>query len=143
MSRIRSARPPNATARTAAKYSNSYDPSCLPSLLSALQRLRVPCEAVDLRPHPHARARARAVPHHAQGRLPERDQRRLDGSDRGREGTPRQEDADEVYADFAAQTALGRFVEEADVAHAVRFLISAAACNITGHDVPVDAGWDV
>ena len=50
---------------------------------------------------------------------------------------------EEVYADFAAQTALGRFVEESDVADAVRFLVSPAARNITGHDVPVDAGWDV
>ena len=48
-----------------------------------------------------------------------------------------------VYADFAAQTALGRFVEEADVAEAVRFLVSPGARNITGHDIPVDAGWDV
>jgi NAD(P)-dependent dehydrogenase (short-subunit alcohol dehydrogenase family) len=48
-----------------------------------------------------------------------------------------------VYADFAAQTALGRFVEEADVAEAVRFLVSPGAKNITGHDIPVDAGWDV
>jgi NAD(P)-dependent dehydrogenase (short-subunit alcohol dehydrogenase family) len=48
-----------------------------------------------------------------------------------------------VYADFAAQTALGRFVEEADVAEAVRFLVSPGAGNITGHDIPVDAGWDV
>ena len=51
--------------------------------------------------------------------------------------------ADEVYADFAAQTALGRFVDESDVGEAVRFLVSAAARNITGHDIPVDAGWDV
>jgi NAD(P)-dependent dehydrogenase (short-subunit alcohol dehydrogenase family) len=49
----------------------------------------------------------------------------------------------EVYADFAAQTALGRFVEESDVGDAVRFLVSPAAKNITGHDIPVDAGWDV
>lgn len=48
-----------------------------------------------------------------------------------------------VYADLAAQTALGRFVEESDVAEAVRFLVSPSARNITGHDVPVDAGWDV
>ncbi len=48
-----------------------------------------------------------------------------------------------VYADFAAQTALGRFVDEIDVAEAVRFLVSPAARNITGHDIPVDAGWDV
>jgi NAD(P)-dependent dehydrogenase (short-subunit alcohol dehydrogenase family) len=50
---------------------------------------------------------------------------------------------EEVHADFAGQTALGRFVEESDVAEAVRFLVSPAARNITGHDVPVDAGWDV
>jgi len=50
---------------------------------------------------------------------------------------------DEVYADFAAQTALGRFVEESDVAEAIRFLVSPGARNITGHDIPVDAGWDV
>lgn len=51
--------------------------------------------------------------------------------------------ADQVYADFAAQTALGRFVDEADVAAAIRFLVSPGARNITGHDIPVDAGWDV
>lgn len=51
--------------------------------------------------------------------------------------------ADEVYADFAAQTALGRFVEESDVAATIRFLVSPGAGNITGHDIPVDAGWDV
>lgn len=50
---------------------------------------------------------------------------------------------EEVYADFASQTALGRFVDERDVATAVRFLVSPDAKNITGHDVPVDAGWDV
>jgi NAD(P)-dependent dehydrogenase (short-subunit alcohol dehydrogenase family) len=50
---------------------------------------------------------------------------------------------DEVYADFASQTALGRFVDEVDVAEAVRFLVSERARNITGHDVVVDAGWDV
>jgi NAD(P)-dependent dehydrogenase (short-subunit alcohol dehydrogenase family) len=49
----------------------------------------------------------------------------------------------EVFAEFAASTALGRFVEEADVADAISFLVSPAARNITGHDVPVDAGWDV
>jgi NAD(P)-dependent dehydrogenase (short-subunit alcohol dehydrogenase family) len=50
---------------------------------------------------------------------------------------------EQVYADFAAQTALGRFVEETDVAAAIRFLVSPGARNITGHDIPVDAGWDV
>ena len=50
---------------------------------------------------------------------------------------------EDVYHDFASQTALGRFVEERDVAAAVRFLVSDGARNITGHDIPVDAGWDV
>src|SRR5215472_2686820 len=49
----------------------------------------------------------------------------------------------EVYSAYAASTALGRFVEEADVADAISFLVSPAARNITGHDIPVDAGWDV
>jgi len=49
----------------------------------------------------------------------------------------------EVYAEFAASTALGRFVDETDVAEAISFLVSPAARNITGHDIPVDAGWDV
>jgi NAD(P)-dependent dehydrogenase (short-subunit alcohol dehydrogenase family) len=51
--------------------------------------------------------------------------------------------ADEVYADFASQTALRRFIEAADVAAAVRFLVSEGARNVTGHDLVVDAGWDV
>ena len=49
----------------------------------------------------------------------------------------------EVYADFAGQTALGRFIDDIDVAEAVRYLVSAGARNVTGHDIPVDAGWDV
>lgn len=48
-----------------------------------------------------------------------------------------------VYRDFASQTALGRFIEAVDVAHAVRFLVSPGARNITGKDIVVDAGWDV
>jgi 3-oxoacyl-[acyl-carrier protein] reductase len=50
---------------------------------------------------------------------------------------------DDVYTDFAGQTALGRFVEDVDVASAVRYLVSEGARNVTGHDIPVDAGWDV
>lgn len=49
----------------------------------------------------------------------------------------------EVYRDFADQTALGRFVDASDVAHAARYLVSDGARNVTGHDIPVDAGWDV
>ncbi len=48
----------------------------------------------------------------------------------------------DVYAEFTAQTALGRFIEDSDIAHAVRFLVSAGARNVTGHDIVVDAGWD-
>ncbi len=50
---------------------------------------------------------------------------------------------DEVYADFASQTALGRFIDEVDIAEAVRYLVSDRARNVTGHDIVVDAGWDV
>ena len=50
---------------------------------------------------------------------------------------------EDVFADFARQTALGRFIEDYDVAHAVRFLVSEGARNVTGHDIVVDAGWDV
>src|SRR5205823_11209263 len=49
----------------------------------------------------------------------------------------------DVYAEFTAQTALGRFIEDSDIAHAVRFLVSAGGRNVTGHDVVVDGGWDV
>jgi NAD(P)-dependent dehydrogenase (short-subunit alcohol dehydrogenase family) len=52
-------------------------------------------------------------------------------------------DPEEVYQDFASQTALGRFIDDVDVAAAVTFLISEGARNITGHDIVVDAGWDV
>lgn len=50
---------------------------------------------------------------------------------------------EEVYADFASQTALGRFIDSVDIAAAVSFLVSEGARNITGHDMVVDAGWDV
>jgi NAD(P)-dependent dehydrogenase (short-subunit alcohol dehydrogenase family) len=48
-----------------------------------------------------------------------------------------------IYDQFAAQTALGRFIDDVDVAAAVGFLVSDGARNITGHDIIVDAGWDV
>jgi NAD(P)-dependent dehydrogenase (short-subunit alcohol dehydrogenase family) len=50
---------------------------------------------------------------------------------------------EEVYADFAAQTALGRFIDESDIASAVSFLVSEGARNITGQDIVVDAGWRI
>jgi 3-oxoacyl-[acyl-carrier protein] reductase len=50
---------------------------------------------------------------------------------------------EEVYRDFASQTALGRFVDEPDIAEAVRFLVGKSGRNITGQDIIVDAGWSV
>jgi 3-oxoacyl-[acyl-carrier protein] reductase len=50
---------------------------------------------------------------------------------------------DEVYDDFAAQTALGRFIDDSDIASAVSFLVSEGARNITGQDIVVDAGWRI
>jgi 3-oxoacyl-[acyl-carrier protein] reductase len=50
---------------------------------------------------------------------------------------------EDIYLEFTRQTALGRFIEEEDVANAIDFLVSPQARNITGHDIPVDAGWDV
>lgn len=50
---------------------------------------------------------------------------------------------EEVYNEYTSQTALGRFIEEDDIAAAVSFLVSEDARNITGHDIVVDAGWDV
>jgi len=49
----------------------------------------------------------------------------------------------EIYEEYEGQTALGRFIEPSDVAAAVSFLVSDGARNITGHDIVVDAGWDV
>ena len=48
-----------------------------------------------------------------------------------------------VREDFERQTALGRFIEDRDIAEAVRFLACDSGRNITGHDLVVDAGWDV
>lgn len=50
---------------------------------------------------------------------------------------------EQVRADFAGQTALGRFIDEVDLAEAVVFLASDSARNITGQDLIVDAGWSV
>ncbi len=50
---------------------------------------------------------------------------------------------EKVYADFAGQTALGRFIDEEDIAEAVLFLVGPGGRNMTGHDLVIDAGWDV
>jgi len=52
-------------------------------------------------------------------------------------------DPEDVYLDYTRQTALGRFIEDSDIAAAVRFLVSEGARNITGQEIVVDAGWDV
>jgi len=49
---------------------------------------------------------------------------------------------EQVYADFARQTALGRWIDESDVAETIRFLVSDGARNITGQNIAIDAGWD-
>jgi 3-oxoacyl-[acyl-carrier protein] reductase len=50
---------------------------------------------------------------------------------------------DQVSGDFAAETALGRFVDQVDVAEAILFLASDRARSITGQDIVVDAGWRI
>jgi 3-oxoacyl-[acyl-carrier protein] reductase len=50
---------------------------------------------------------------------------------------------EEVRRELAGQTALGRFIDESDIAEAVRFLACDSARNITGQDLVVDAGWNV
>jgi NAD(P)-dependent dehydrogenase (short-subunit alcohol dehydrogenase family) len=58
------------------------------------------------------------------------------GEEAARDGLP----YDEVYARFAAATALGRMSTDADVADAVLFLLADTARNITGQDLLVDGG---
>jgi len=48
---------------------------------------------------------------------------------------------EQVVDDYARETALKRFIDDVDVANAVRFLVSDGARNITGKDIIVDAGW--
>jgi NAD(P)-dependent dehydrogenase (short-subunit alcohol dehydrogenase family) len=50
---------------------------------------------------------------------------------------------DQISGDFASETALGRFVDQIDVAEAILFLASDRARSITGQDIVVDAGWSV
>jgi hypothetical protein len=47
------------------------------------------------------------------------------------------------YRDFAWPTALGRFVDEPDIAEAVRFPVGDSRPNLTGQDIVVDVGWSV
>ena len=50
---------------------------------------------------------------------------------------------DQVYADFVAETSLGRFIDDVDIAEAVSFLVGESGRNITGQDIVVDAGFRV
>lgn len=50
------------------------------------------------------------------------------------------EDAQTLYDDFAARSALGRMSTDLDVANAVQFLLSNASRNVTGQDFLVDGG---
>jgi NAD(P)-dependent dehydrogenase (short-subunit alcohol dehydrogenase family) len=50
---------------------------------------------------------------------------------------------DQISGDFASETALGRFVDQIDVAEAILFLASDRARSVTGQDIVVDAGWSV
>jgi 3-oxoacyl-[acyl-carrier protein] reductase len=49
----------------------------------------------------------------------------------------------QVYDDFTAETALGRFVDEADIAEAVSYLVGESGRNVTGQDIVVDAGFRI
>jgi len=50
---------------------------------------------------------------------------------------------DEVYRDFTSETALGRFIDDVDMAAAVDYLVNESGRNVTGQDIVVDAGFRV
>lgn len=52
--------------------------------------------------------------------------------------TPRQ-----VYDGFTAETALGRFIDDVDIAEAVSYLVGESGRNVTGQDIVVDAGFRI
>lgn len=60
-------------------------------------------------------------------------ERQAEGSDRS---------AQELADRAAGRSALGRFVEDVEIARAVRFLLSPESDGITGVDLPVTAGAD-
>lgn len=59
-----------------------------------------------------------------------------------RQAAERDRSADELAARAAGLTALGRLVEDVEIARAVRFLASDEASGITGVELPVTAGID-
>jgi NAD(P)-dependent dehydrogenase (short-subunit alcohol dehydrogenase family) len=50
---------------------------------------------------------------------------------------------EQVYQDFTRETALGRFIDDVDIAAAVSYLVNESGRNITGQDIIVDAGFRV
>jgi NAD(P)-dependent dehydrogenase (short-subunit alcohol dehydrogenase family) len=49
----------------------------------------------------------------------------------------------QVYDDFVAETALGRFIDDVDIAEAVNYLVGESGRNVTGQDIIVDAGFRI
>jgi 3-oxoacyl-[acyl-carrier protein] reductase len=49
----------------------------------------------------------------------------------------------QVYDDFTSETALGRFIDEVDIAEAVSYLVGESGRNVTGQDIIVDAGFRI
>lgn len=47
---------------------------------------------------------------------------------------------EQVYQDYLKETALGRFIDEWDIAEAVSYLVGESGRNVTGQDFVVDAG---
>jgi 3-oxoacyl-[acyl-carrier protein] reductase len=49
----------------------------------------------------------------------------------------------QVYDDYTAETALGRFIDDVDIAEAVSYLVNESGRNVTGQDIIVDAGFRI
>jgi NAD(P)-dependent dehydrogenase (short-subunit alcohol dehydrogenase family) len=49
----------------------------------------------------------------------------------------------QVYDDFTGETALGRFIDDVDIAEAVSYLVGESGRNVTGQDIVVDAGFRI
>lgn len=49
----------------------------------------------------------------------------------------------QVYDDFTKETALGRFIDDIDIAGAVSYLVNETGRNVTGQDIIVDAGFRI
>jgi NAD(P)-dependent dehydrogenase (short-subunit alcohol dehydrogenase family) len=49
----------------------------------------------------------------------------------------------QVYDGFTDETALGRFIDDVDIAEAVSYLVGESGRNVTGQDIIVDAGFRI